>query len=148
MRAVLGLAFVLLLTVSGTALAVPLTNPNPPSCTDQGDRITKLQLLDQLPQAPHILVLGSSRARPAMPGTVAALTGGPAFNAGVKEGNASDEYVFARLLAQNFPAARPAYLIFVDVGIAVDSVNPELADEPLAKPFLGAAASSNTSTCV
>src|SRR5580765_5267755 len=148
MRAVLGLAFVLLLTVSGTASAFPLTNPNPPSCTDQGARFTKLQLLEQLPQAPHVLVLGSSRARPAMPGTVAALTGGPAFNAGVKGGNASDEYVFQQLLARRFPTARPAYLIFVDVGIAVDWVNPELADEPLARPFLGADASSTTSTCV
>ena len=148
MRAVLGLAFVLVLAVSGTALALPLTNPNPPSCTDHGDRFTKLQLLEQLPQAPHVLVLGSSRARPAMPPRVAALTGGPAFNAGVHEGTAADDYVFARLLAQRFPAARPAYLIFVDVGIAIDAVNPELADEPLAGPFLGADASSAKSTCV
>jgi len=148
MRAVLGLAFVLLLAVTGTALAVPLTNPNPPSCTDFGDRFTKLQLLDQLPQAPHILVLGSSRARPAMPSRVAALTGGPAFNAGVMQGNAADDYVFTRLLAQRFPSVRPAYLIFVDVGIAIDAVNPELADEPLARPFLGGDASSATSTCV
>jgi hypothetical protein len=148
MRAVLGLALVLLLAVCGTAFAHPLKNPNPTSCTDHGDRFTKLQLLEQLPQAPHVLVLGSSRARPAMPKTVQALTGGSAFNAGVHEGNVADEYVFTRLLAQRFPAARPAYLIFVDVGIANDGVNPELADEPLARPFLGSSASSKTSTCV
>jgi hypothetical protein len=154
MRAVLGLALVLLLlAVTGTALAHPavarpLKNPNPPSCTDHGDRFTKLTLLNQLPQAPHILVLGSSRARPAMPKTLQTLTGGSAFNAGVHQGNVSDEYVFARLLAQRFPAAKPGYLIFVDVGIANDGVNPEMADEPLAKPFLGSSASSKTSTCV
>jgi hypothetical protein len=148
MRAVLGLAFVLVLAVSGTALAGTLGNPNPPSCTDHGDRFTKLQLVEQLSQAPHVLVLGSSRARPAMPPTVAALTGGPAFNAGVHEGNASDGYVFARVLADRFPAAHPTYLVFVDVGIAVDAVNPELADQPLARPYLGANASSKTSTCV
>jgi len=152
MRVVLGLAFVLLLAVGGTALALPRShansNPNPPSCTDLGDRFTKIKLLEQLPQAPHVLVLGSSRARPAMPPTVASLTGGPAFNAGVHAGTAADQYVFARLLAQRFPAARPAYLIFVDVGIAIDAVNPEIADEPLARPFLGADASSQTTTCV
>jgi hypothetical protein len=148
MRAVLGLSVVLLLGVSGTALAVGLKNPNPPSCTDHVDRFTKLTLLNELPQAPHVLVLGSSRARPAMPKTLQTLTGGSAFNAGVHQGNVSDEYVFARLLAQRFPSAKPAYLIFVDVGIANDGVNPEMADEPLARPFLGSSANSKTSTCI
>jgi hypothetical protein len=148
MRTALGLAFVLLLAVTGTAVAVPLKNPNPPSCTDHGDRFTKLQLVEQLPQAPHVLVLGSSRARPAMPPTLAALTGGQAFNAGVYGGLAADGYVFTRVLADRFPAARPAYLVFVDVGIAIDAVNRELADQPLARPYLGANASSRTSTCV
>ena len=148
MRTALGLALVLLLAATGTASALPRGNPEPPSCTDNGDRFTKLQLVEQLPQAPHVLVLGSSRARPAMPSTLATLTGGPAFNAGVYGGNSPDEYVFARVLGERFPAARPAYLIFVDVGIAIDSVNLELSDEPLARPFLGANASSRTSTCV
>jgi hypothetical protein len=148
MRVVLGLALVLLLAVSGTALAVGLKNPNPPSCIDHGDRFTKLTLLNELPQAPNVLVLGSSRARPAMPKTVQSLTGGTAFNAGVHGGNVPDEYVFTRLLAQRFPAAHPAYLIFADVGIANDAVSSELADEPLARPFLGVNASSKTSTCV
>jgi len=150
MRAVLGLAFVRLLAVSGTALALPLTHTttNPASCTDTGDRFTKIRLLEHLPTAPHVLVLGSSRARPAMPATVAALTGGPAFNAGVHGGTAADTYVFTRLLAQRFPHAKPAYLIFVDVGIATDAVAPDMADEPLARPFLGADASSKTTTCV
>jgi len=147
-RTALGLAFALLLAASGTASAFSLSNPNPPSCGDHGDRFTKIQLLENVPQAPHVLILGSSRARPAMPPLVASLTGGLAFNAGVHEGNASDEYVFQQLLAQRFPSARPAYLIFVDVGIAIDSVNPELADQPLARPFLGADASSKTSTCI
>jgi hypothetical protein len=131
---------------TGTALAV--YNPNPPSCTDTGDRITKLELIEHLSTAPHVLILGSSRARIAMPATVEKLTGGTAFNAGVHAGSSADEYVFTRLLAQRFPHAKPAYLIFVDVSIAGDAVNPELADEPLARPFLGAAASSKTTTCV
>jgi hypothetical protein len=149
-RAALALAFVVVLAVSGTALASTLNNPNPnpPSCTDNGDRFTKLQLMEQLSQAPDVLVLGSSRARPAMPPTLASLTGGTAFNAGVYGGGTPDEYVFTRVLAQRFPTAHPAYLIFVDVQIAGDKVNPEMADEPLAKPFIGASASSKQSTCV
>lgn len=144
-RAVVVLAVLL---ASGTGAALAVHNPNPPTCTDTGDRLTKLELVEHLSKAPQVLILGSSRARVAMPATVERLTGRRAFNAGVHAGGASDEYVFTRLLAQRFPHARPAYLIFVDLSIADDSVNPELADEPLARPFLGAAASSKTSTCV
>ncbi|HUZ16660.1 MAG TPA: hypothetical protein VMU72_10875 [Gaiellaceae bacterium] len=137
-----------LLFVCGTATALAVHNPNPPSCTDTGDRLTKIGLIEHLRKAPHVFILGSSRARVAMPATVEKLTGGTAFNAGVHAGGAADEYVFTRLLAQRFPHAKPAYLIFVDVSIAVDTVNPELADEPLARPFLGAAASPKKTTCV
>jgi hypothetical protein len=137
----------LLLLAAGAAWAFP-RNPNPPSCIDGGDRLTKLTLVEHLATSPRLLVLGSSRARVAMPDVVRQLTGRSSFNAGVRSGSSSDEYVFTRLLAQRFPNSRPAYLIFVDVGIAGDGVNPELADEPLARPFLGADASSKTSTCV
>jgi len=145
LRAVLVLALVLA-SVTGTALAVP--NPNPKSCKDTGDRVTKIELLEHLSKAPQLLILGSSRARIAMPATVEQLTGRTAFNAGVHGGGSADEYVFTRLLAQRFPHARPAYLIFVDVNIGGDGVNPELADEPLAKPFLASAASATKTTCV
>ncbi|HZS30367.1 MAG TPA: hypothetical protein VFA37_03855 [Gaiellaceae bacterium] len=142
------LAFVLavLLLAAGTAWGAH--NPNPPSCSDGGDRLTKLTLVEQLRHAPSILVLGSSRARVANPGTIRQLTGRSAFNAGVRGGGAADEYVFARVLGEKFPHARPAYLIFTDVGIAGDGVNPELADEPLARRFLGKDASSRKTTCV
>lgn len=135
----------LLLIASGVAYAIG--NPEPATCPDGGDRLTKLTLIQRLPHAPGILVLGSSRARPAMPQTVLRLTGRTAFNAGVRGGSASDGYVFTRLLAQRFPHAKPAYLIFADLAIAGDGVDPELADEPLARPFLGKDASSATTTC-
>ena len=67
----------------GSVRALNTTTPKSVVCTDFGDRLTKLQLMDRLSRAPHVLVLGSSRARPAMPATVERLTGGPAFNAGV-----------------------------------------------------------------
>jgi hypothetical protein len=138
-------ALILFLLAAGTAWAIG--NPEPASCTDGGDRLTKLMLVENLRRSPQLLVLGSSRARVAMPATVRKLTGRSAFNAGVRGGSAADEYVFARLLAKEFPHARPAYLILTDVGIAGDGVNPELADEPLAAPFIGADATSQKTTC-
>ena len=158
-RAVLALVILLVvaLTAIGVALAlkhsnadantIPNTNTGGQACTDTGDRFTKLQLINQLPAAPHVLVLGSSRARVAMPAAVEALTGGQAFNAGVQGGGAADEYVFTRVLAQRFPTAKPAYLIFADVTIAGDGVNPNLADQPLARPFLGGDAIAGKSSC-
>lgn len=148
MRRLLALAAAVTPALIAVGTAWAPTNPNPRSCTDGGDRLTKLQLIEHLPASPGILVLGSSRARVAMPQTLRKLTGRSAFNAGVRGGNATDEYVFTRLLAQRFPPATTAYVIFVDVGIANDGVNPELADQPLARPFLGPAASAKTSTCV
>jgi hypothetical protein len=136
---------VLLLAAAGTASAIG--NPEPSTCTDGGDRLTKLTLVEQLKRSPQLLVLGSSRSRVAMPDTVRKLTGRTAFNAGVRGGASADEYVFTRLLASRFPRSRPAYLIFTDVGIAGDGLNPELADEPLARPFLSAGASSRKTTC-
>lgn len=137
-----------LFLAAGTGTALAVRNPNPPSCTDTGDRLTKLELIEHLRTAPRVLILGSSRARVARPATVEKLTGGTAFNAGVHAGGAADEYVFTRLLAQRFPHAKPAYIVFVDVSIAGDSVNRELADEPLARPFLGKDATQKTTTCV
>ena len=145
MRAAVAAVLTLLLLAAGAALANG--NPEPTSCTDGGDRLTKFTLVDQLASSPQLLVLGSSRARVAMPATVRKLTGRSAFNAGVRGGSSPDEYVFTRLLATRFPHARPAYLILTDVGVAGDGVNPELADEPLARPFLGADASSRKTTC-
>lgn len=157
-RALLILVLVLVagLTAIVVALALKHSNanagPNPnrnlQPCSDTGDRFTKLQLINHLDTAPDVLVLGSSRARVAMPAVVEQLTGGQAFNAGVQGGGAADDYVFTRLLAQRFPAAKPAYLIFVDVSIAGDAVNPDLADQPLAHPFLGSDASPAKSACV
>ncbi len=141
---------VVLAAGAGITLAVGVSSQPPmeAACLDTGDRFTKLHLLEKLTAPPHVLVLGSSRARPAIPAVVAQLTGGAtAFNAGVQSGVASDEYVFTRLLASRFPSARPAYIIFVDVTIASDGVNPEMADEPLARPFLGSAATNVQTAC-
>ena len=158
-RAVLALVILLVaaLTAIGVALALKHSNADAGgntgpdkhllACTDGGDRYTKLQLINHLSSAPHVLVLGSSRARVAMPAAVEQLTGGHPFNAGVQGGGAADAYVFTRLLAQRFPAAKPKYVIFVDVSIAGDGVNPDLADQPLARPFLGSDATPGESAC-
>jgi hypothetical protein len=150
-RGVVALVVLVVLAGAGVGIALAMSGsssfPMEAACLDTGDRLTKIQLLEHVPRPPHILILGSSRARPAIPAVLEGLTGKIVFNAGVQSGQASDEYVFTRLLAQKFPSVRPAYLIFVDVLIAADGVHPEMADEPLARPFLGSAAKNVRTAC-
>lgn len=102
----------------------------------ENDRSIKLTLVEQLRSSPEILVLGSSRARQAEPSLLRELTGHDGFNAGVTGGTAADAWVFTRFGASSFPGARRHYLWFLDVGIAVRGVNPQLAADPRAARYL------------
>lgn len=147
MRAAAVLALVLLGTVAGLAAAGAATPPNPKSCVDNGDRKTKLTLIQKLTRNPQIVILGSSRARTAEPAYLQKLTGLTSFNGGVRGGAAADEWVMTRMIASRFPRQTRRYLIFIEVGIAGDGIHPELASDPRARPYLGTDASTRPSTC-
>jgi hypothetical protein len=147
MRAVAALALIWLGAVAGLAAAGAAAPPNPKSCLDNGDRKTKLTLIQKLKQNPQIVILGSSRARTATPAYLQKLTGRTGFNGGVRGGSAADEWVMTRMIASRFPKQTRRYVIFVEVGIAGDGVNPELASDSRAHPYLGSDASTRASTC-
>jgi hypothetical protein len=102
----------------------------------ESDRSQKITLLSQLHSAPDILILGSSRARAADPAYLRRLTGHTAFNAGVTSGDSVDEWVFARMLEDRFPDVPRGYLIFVNAGVGGSGVDPQLAADPRARPYL------------
>jgi hypothetical protein len=104
----------------------------------ESDRAAKITLLEDLKAPPDILILGSSRSRPAAPRYLQELTGETGFNAGVTGGDSIDELVFARLLDHRFPGVPRRYLIFINVGIGAVGVNPQLASDPRAQPYLSA----------
>ena len=104
----------------------------------ESDRAIKIGLLEQLKRPPAILILGSSRSRPAAPRYLQRLTGHTGFNAGVTGGDTADEWVFAHLMAERFPGVSRRYLIFINVGIGGAGVNPQLAADALAQPYLTA----------
>ncbi len=104
----------------------------------ESDRAIKIALLENLKRPPGILILGSSRSRPAAPRYLERLTGHTGFNAGVTGGDTADEWVFAHLMAKRFPGASRRYLIFINVGIGGAGANPQLAADPLARPYLTA----------
>ena len=65
-----------------------------------GVRQAKLDLMEALPAAPDVLVLGSSRSMKIDPADITRLTGGTAFNGGVSGGTAKDIYLYTRYADQ------------------------------------------------
>jgi len=108
----------------------------------ENDRATKIGLLYRLKTSPDILILGSSRSRHAQPAFLQQLTGRTGFNAGVTGGDATDEWVFTRMLYQRFPSQEHHVLMFISGGVGSDGVNPQLAEDARARPFLPAGAPS------
>jgi len=145
MRSLPLLAAALLAVASAGAGAGADGTPAP--CVDHGDRATKLNLIDRLPRSPAALILGSSRARQAEPAFLRRLTGRTAFNAAVTSGTAADAWVMTRVLAARFPRRGRRFLWFVGTSIATNGVNPALAAEPRARPYLGADASGRPVRC-
>ena len=108
------------LALAGTdRVAIPLEN----------NRSIKLDLIERLRRSPDILILGSSRARHAEPAYLQKLTGRTGFNAAVTGGGAPDAWVMSHCLADRFPAKKQRYLWFLSVGIAGDTIHPQLAGD-------------------
>lgn len=102
------------------------------------DRSIKLDLIWKLEENPQVVVLGSSRSRQAEPAFIDKLTGlKSGFNAGVTGGDAVDAWVMVRNVGERFPHAKRAYIWFVDYKLAAAGINPQLAQDPHAQPYLG-----------
>jgi hypothetical protein len=102
------------------------------------DRSTKLNLIDKLKTNPQVVVLGSSRSRQAEPSLIDKLTGlKTGFNAGVTGGDAADAWVMVRNIAARFPHAWRTYIWFIDYKIATAGINPQLAQDPRSRGYLG-----------
>lgn len=102
------------------------------------DRGTKLDLIEKLKTNPQVVVLGSSRSRQAQPAVIDKLTGlKTGFNAGVTGGDAADAWVMVRNIAARFPHAKRTYIWFIDDKIATAGINPQLAQDPRSRGYLG-----------
>jgi hypothetical protein len=116
-------------------------------CSDAGDRLTKLTLIERLYRNPEILILGSSRARTAEPSFLQRLTGRTGFNAAVTGGTAGDAWVMTRYTADRFRRVPRRHLWFVDIAIATNGLNPELVIDPRARRYLGEDGRAGTAAC-
>ena len=79
------------------------------------DRTTKACLAQRLTSPPRLLVLGSSRSMKIQPSYLRALTGSPAFNAGVSSATPQDAWAFVNFLHDRFRGAHQRVLWLVDV---------------------------------
>jgi hypothetical protein len=128
------LAAVLLFNVVVDPFALAGTGVVPTAV--EPDRSIKLDLLQHLEHGPQILILGDSRGRQAQPSQLKQLTGHTAFNAAVTGGSASDAYVMVRFTADRFPHQKRRYILFTSIGLAGSVVQPQLALDPRARPYL------------
>jgi hypothetical protein len=138
--AVAGLLVALAGVFTFNALVDPLslmgTQLLPPAV--ETDRTTKLDLIDKLTTNPQVVVLGSSRSRQAEPKFIDKLTGlQTGFNAGVTGGNAADAWVMTQNIAARFPHDKRSYIWFLDFELSTSGINPELAQDPRSRPYLG-----------
>jgi hypothetical protein len=102
------------------------------------DRSIKLGLIAKLETNPQVVVLGSSRSRQAEPAFIDKLTGlKTGFNAGVTGGDAADAWVMVRNIAARFPRGKRTYIWFVNYKLATAGINPQLAQDPRSRPYLG-----------
>jgi hypothetical protein len=102
------------------------------------DRSIKLNLIDKLKANPQVVFLGSSRSRQAQPKLIDKLTGlKTGFNAGVTGGDAADAWVMVRNIAARFPRAWRTYIWFVDFKLASAGINPQLAQDPRSRGYIG-----------
>jgi hypothetical protein len=79
------------------------------------DRSLKADLVAGLPEAPQVVILGSSRAMKFEPSYVTTKTGLTAFNAGVSSGRPVDAWAFVNLIDEVWPQSSPGYLWLLDV---------------------------------
>jgi hypothetical protein len=102
------------------------------------DRSIKLDLIQKLTASPQVVVLGSSRSRQAEPAVIDELTGlKTGFNAGVTGGTAADAWVMVRNIAARFPQGKRTYIWFLDYQLATNGINPQLAQDPRSRAYLG-----------
>ena len=80
------------------------------------DRTIKADALQQLTQAPQLVVLGSSRSKRYEPKYLQQRTGRRTFNAGVSGiGGTADAWAMTNFIHDTFPDAHPAYFWLLDV---------------------------------
>jgi len=98
-------------------------------------RSLKITLLERLPTAPDVVILGSSRAMRLDPDHIRQMTGRSAFNCSVTSGGIPDAWAFMHLIRECFPGHVPTYLWLIDVEqFRRSSVHPyTLADRRLAQ---------------
>jgi hypothetical protein len=94
------------------------------------DRPVKVALIDRLPQAPQVVIFGSSRTLKLDPAYLQRRIGQRGFNAAVSDGGPEDAWAFLNLIHSRFPNARPHFLYMLDVEAFRGTPDPGVLDAP------------------
>ena len=116
--------------VIGSLVVLLGATPSVASAAPMGDREMKIRMIDQLPAAPQVLLLGSSRVLKYSPIDIAQVSSHSAFNAGVSSGRPVDAWKYLTHTRSRFPNDMP-HLVW---GIEVEQFRP-MPGEPGAAPL-------------
>jgi hypothetical protein len=105
--------------------------------TPRYDRVYKVDLLEQLPSPPELVIFGGSRAQRFEPSFAEKLTGLPAFNFAVQNSRPEDVYAMSRLLFWRAPSVKLRCVWALQATTLSDSpLHPGLLAEPQLTQFL------------
>lgn len=105
--------------------------------TPRYDRVYKVDLLEQLPSPPELVIFGGSRAQRFEPSFAEKLTGLPAFNFAVQNSRPEDVYAMSRLLFWRAPSVKLRCIWALQATTLSDSpLHPGLLAEPQLTQFL------------
>ena len=101
------------------------------------DRAIKMRLLERLPRAPQLLVLGGSRATRFEPAYFEELTGLRGFNLALQNGRPEDAWAFVNFIHERYPGAKLRVVWFLHVeAFRKQGLSPGLLqDESLSRWF-------------
>ena len=107
------------------------------AATPRYDRVYKVDLLEQLPSPPELVIFGGSRAQRFEPSFAEKLTGLPAFNFAVQNSRPEDVYAMSRLLFWRAPSVKLRCIWALQATTLSDSpLHPGLLAEPRLTQFL------------
>jgi len=100
----------------------------------------KADLIDALPYAPQVVLLGGSRIMRFEPGYIERKTGRKGFNAGVRNGRPEEAWALTHYIHDRFPDVRSRYLWAISVNFlrSYEHVSPTLVLDPRFKGYFPA----------
>ncbi len=138
LRLVLVLLPVLAVAASCSSASAERGTQRPRTYPVYDQELVKAQLAEKLRYAPHLVIVGGSRALRFDPGYIAAKTGVDGFNGSIRMSTPMDTYAMVRYISEIHPEVlrfRYLWLIHIDLLRGIDKPSPSLVQNWRFRPY-------------